>query len=333
MSADNLQLSVVVPVFNGASTIAAVVEETLRLSEIFSLEIILVDDGSVDGSAEVCTRLVRQYCGVIRFVQLARNYGEHSAVLAGLSQTGGQFVAVIDDDGQQDPTDLEQMVRLLHESQCDVVYGIYSQKRHPLHRRFFSWLSGQTARLLLGKPAELYLSSFKVMSRFLVDRITQYRGPFPYIDGLILQSTNRIIQTHVHHRSRLTGRSGYTFTRLMRLWLNMAVGFSILPLRLSLWAGLTAAVVSFILLVDILIEKLWLQKNLPLGIPELIAALSLFSGLQFLLLGVLGEYLGRSFLTISGAPQYVIRSIAITDSRQLSLTAPQLTGSLNERGA
>jgi undecaprenyl-phosphate 4-deoxy-4-formamido-L-arabinose transferase len=326
--ADSLQLSVVVPVYNGGGTIATVVEETLRLQSNLSLEIILVDDGSIDCSSVVCEDLVRQHSDVIRFVQLARNYGEHSAVLAGLAQVRGRIVAIIDDDGQQDPDDLLQMVRLLQSTQGDVVYGVYRHKHHPVHRQFLSWLSGQTARLLLGKPAELYLSSFKVMSRFVVDRITQYRGPFPYLDGLILQSTNRIFQVQVRHRSRLAGRSGYTFPRLMRLWMNMAVGFSILPLRLSLWVGLAAATISFILLIDILIEKLWLQQNLPLGIPELIAALSFFSGLEFVLLGVLGEYLGRSFLTISGAPQYVIRSITESNSRA---TPDQPPRSLNER--
>ncbi len=307
MSADSLQLSVVVPVYNGADTIGLVVNEILALRNSVSLEIILVDDGSTDSTASVCRLIALQNAGV-RFFQLARNYGEHAAVLAGLGQIRGEVAAIVDDDGQQNPNDIVCMAQLLLQNQVDVVYGIYRRKHHPPHRRLASWISGQTARLLIGKPSQLYLSSFKVMNRFLVQRITEYRGPYPYIDGLIMQCTNRIAQIEVQHRPRVAGNSGYTLARLLRLWLNMAAGFSVLPLRLSLWTGIAASGLSLLLLLEIVFEKLWLRPDLPQGIPAIIAALSLFSGLQFVLLGIVGEYLGRTFLTVSGARQYVIRS-------------------------
>jgi undecaprenyl-phosphate 4-deoxy-4-formamido-L-arabinose transferase len=303
------QYSFVIPVFNGASSIFGVVSRILKTFHGRSIQIVLVDDGSQDNSASVCRELTESGNGVIQFVQLSKNFGEHSAVLAGLQQTNGSVVAVLDDDGQNPPEELPRMFEELERLSVDVLYGCYEGRKHHWFRRFGSAFNDRVANVMLGKPRGLYLSSFKVMNRFLVNEIIKYRGPFPYIDGLICRSTNRMAQIAVQHESRSHGKSNYTLRRLFRLWLNMFMGFSILPLRLTSLVGIVVASLSGFWLVAILIDKIWLSPEVTAGIPSVLAVIVLFSGVQLVVIGMIGEYLGRVFLANNGQPQYIIRSV------------------------
>lgn len=306
-NASNCEVSVVIPVFNGAMSIREVVERVQSVLALCEHEIVLVDDGSADNSSQVCQELLQSSSQRIQFIQLARNFGEHNAVLAGLACTTGQYVAVLDDDGQNPPEELPHMLATL-KSQClDVVYGKYSERQHNWFRRMGSAFNDRVANVLLRKPPELYLSSFKVMNRFIVDELTKYEGPFPYIDGLICRSTNRLGQVSVKHSSRLAGESNYSLLRLFCLWLNMFVGFSIVPLRLASIVGLMTAASSLVWLVVILIDKLWINPTVTVGVPTLLACICLFSGAQLMVLGLIGEYLGRVHLSTNGQPQYIIR--------------------------
>jgi len=300
-------LSFVIPVYNGSQTISAVVE---RIAQSFAgtvFEIILVNDGSADDSERACRELAHRHPGVVRFVHLARNFGEHNAVLAGLRSTAGQAVAILDDDGQNPPEEVWPLWEHLQATGCDVVYGRYREKRHSWFRNLGSRLNDRMATWLLKKPKDLYLSSFKVLDRFLVDEVIRYRGPFPYIDGLIFRSTRNIGQVEVEHRERIAGRSGYTLRRLVRLWLNMFLGFSIAPLRLSVVIGMGTSLFSLLLLVGIVIDKLWLNPGVPVGVPTVLTCIALFAGVQLIVLGMIGEYVGRIFLEQNGMPQYVVR--------------------------
>jgi glycosyltransferase involved in cell wall biosynthesis len=310
------KFSFVIPVFNGEGSVSGVVA---RIRSVFSrdpIQIVLVDDGSNDFSGRVCTELVVTYPTIVEFVELARNFGEHSAVLAGLAQTRASFVAILDDDGQNPPEELPRMFAELIDSGADVVYGRYAERRHNWFRRFGSSFNDRVANAMLGKPRGLYLSSFKVMNRFLVDEIIKHRGPFPYIDGLICRTTRRLAQITVAHDARVRGKSNYTFRRLVRLWLNMFLGFSILPLRITSLLGILIASLSCIWLLAILVDKLWLSPGITAGIPTLLAVIVLFSGLQLVALGMIGEYLGRVFLANNGQPQYVVRNILHAEKQQ-----------------
>ncbi len=302
------KLSIVIPVFNGAASIAHVVERSLSvLNDPDAVEVVLINDGSIDDSEEVCRKLVERHAGNVIFVQLARNFGEHNAVLAGMSRARGDFVAVLDDDAQNPP---EEVPRMLAELECrslDVVYGRYIERKHTLTQRMGSWFNDRMANVMLRKPRGLYLSSFKVLNRFLVDQIIQYRGPYPYIDGLICRTTCRIGQIDVRHDHRLVGQSNYTLRRLVRLWLNMFLGFSILPLRMSVVLGFVTSASSVLWLAIILIDKLWLTPSVTIGIPTVLACIVLFSGVQLIVLGTIGEYVGRVFLAGNGMPQYIVR--------------------------
>ncbi|MHB8903355.1 MAG: glycosyltransferase family 2 protein, partial [Thermoguttaceae bacterium] len=215
-----IELSLVIPVYNGSETIASVVAGARAALASVSHEIVLVNDGSADASEEVCRRLAAEYPATVSFVQLSRNFGEHAAVLAGLRRTRGEFVATLDDDGQNPPDQIPLLLEYARLHRLDVVYGRYREKHHSLLRNGGSWLTNAVATFVLKKPPDLYLSSFKVMSRFLVDVLGEYRGPYPYLDGLILQATQRFGQVVVEHRQRQLGRSGYNLRRLLRLWSN-----------------------------------------------------------------------------------------------------------------
>jgi undecaprenyl-phosphate 4-deoxy-4-formamido-L-arabinose transferase len=195
---------------------------------------------------KICADLARRSPATVKLVQLSRNFGEHSAVLAGINQAQGQYIAaVLDDDGQNPPEEVVKLLAELKRGNYDVVYGHYLEKQHSWFRNAGSKFNARIATLMLHKPKDLYLSSFKVMTRFLANEIVKYSGPYPYTDGLIYRATRRIGQVAVEHRIALAGPSRYTFRKLVRLWLNMFLNFSVAPLRLSVYVGLAASSASW----------------------------------------------------------------------------------------
>lgn len=301
-------LSIVVPVYNGSATIPELVSALAGLEVDGGYEIVLVDDGSPDSSAEVCRALVDETGSVpVIFVALSRNYGEHNAVMAGLAQTTGDFVITMDDDLQNPPSEVLKLLNACREGGHDVVYTYYPRKKHSLFRNIGSRFANFTADLLLDKPKHLYVSSFRCMNRHVVDNLLAYDGPFPYVDGLIMQVTQRLGAIEVVHLPRAVGRSGYTLRRLVRLWMSICINFSVVPLRLSSLMGLLLTMVGFIVLVVFLVD--WLVEKQPQGWLSIIGTVILFSGAQLVMLGVMGEYVGRIFLSANRKPQYVVRNV------------------------
>ncbi|MEX1096808.1 MAG: glycosyltransferase family 2 protein [Planctomycetales bacterium] len=306
-----MHLSLVIPVYNASESVGPLVE---RIHGLFAgpdfdgdFEIVLVNDGSADDSEAVCAEIVERRPETVRFLQLSRNFGEHSAVLAGLDAARGDFVAVLDDDGQNPPEEVLRMLEHLERHGYDVVYGRYIERKHGWFRRLGSAFNDRMATLMLGKPKHIYFSSFKVMSRFVVDQIVRYRGPFPYIDGLIYRTTTNIGQIDVAHRERVAGRSGYTLKKLVKLWLNMFLGFSIAPLRLTVLVGLATSLLSALALVVVIVDRLWFNPKIPHGTPTVLVFVSFLAGVQLMVVGMIGEYVGRIFLEQNGMPQYIVR--------------------------
>lgn len=308
-------LSLVIPVYNGSRTIGPLVEQITKVFGSSSFEVVLVNDGSEDDSEAVCKQLTEVFPSTVVFVHLSRNFGEHNAVLAGFKQARGRYVAVLDDDGQNPPEEVSRMLEELKRKDYDVVYGHYIEKKHSAFRNFGSWFNDRIATIMLHKPKDLYLSSFKVMNRFVIDQITKYRGPYPYTDGLIYRVTRNIGQIPVEHRASFEGRSRYTFRRLLRLWLNMFLNFSIKPLRLSIYVGLLTSCLSIVALIAIFIDRIWITPNVTLGIPTVLGTIVLLAGIQLMILGLVGEYLGRLYLDQTGTPQYVVRYVKGQNSR------------------
>jgi undecaprenyl-phosphate 4-deoxy-4-formamido-L-arabinose transferase len=304
-----VDLSFVIPVYNGSRTIGSVVRRIHGLFSDLSIEVVLVNDGSQDDSEQTCVGLLDEFPDTLVYVHLARNFGEHNAVLAGLNHAIGDYVAVLDDDGQNPPEDVRRLYDEIRAKNHDVVFGRYRVKRHGWFRNFGSWFNDRMANFMLKKPRELYLSSFKVMNRFVVDEITGYRGAFPYIDGLILRTTRNLGQIDVEHLERPDAESNYTMRKLIGLWLNMFLNFSITPLRLAAVLGTVTSSVSLILLIAVVVDKLYFNPGIPVGVPTLLMTIVFFSGVQLVILGTIGEYLGRLFLDHSKSPQFVVRYV------------------------
>jgi undecaprenyl-phosphate 4-deoxy-4-formamido-L-arabinose transferase len=307
MKTSAAELSFVIPVFNGGRTIEGVVRSIHDLFRGLQFEVVLVNDGSGDDSEIVCRSLQETLPQTVTFVHLARNFGEHNAVLAGLHYTTGEYVVILDDDGQNPPEEVRKLYDTIRETGRDVVYGRYREKKHGTGRNLGSRLNDRVANVMLKKPKDLYLSSFKIMNRFVVDEISRYSGSFPYIDGLVLRATRNLGQIEVEHRERRQARSGYTLRKLFLLWLNMFLNFSITPLRIAAIVGTVTSLVSLVLLVAIVVDKLYVNPEVPVGIPTVLVLIVFFSGLQLVILGTIGEYLGRLFLDQTGTPQFVVR--------------------------
>ncbi len=300
-------LSIIIPVYNSENTINRLVEGLIKeLGALYKLEIILVNDNSVDDSEKVCISLFRNNKEIVKFYSLSKNVGEHSAVMAGLNNVTSDYAVIMDDDFQNPISEVVNLVNTALENDYDVVYSYYVEKKHKLFRNIGSWFNDKAANLMLRKPKGLYLSSFKILNRFLVNEIIKYQAPFPYIDGSILQITDKIGKVKVEHHERKDGSSGYTLKKLISLWLNMFTNFSILPLRSSIVFGFIFAFLGLLLGIYTVLEKI-VDPDLPVGYAALFVSISVFAGVQLIALGMLGEYIGRVFLSLNKKPQYTIR--------------------------
>lgn len=304
------QLSVIIPVYLGEKTIARLCDRlvTVLRKNFRSFEVILVNDGSTDGSYAECCGIVRKYPSIVTFVHLSKNFSEHNAVMAGLNYCGGEFAVIIDDDFQNPPEEIIKLYDKITESGMQVVFSCYEKKKHHPFRNLGSRFNDKVANVMLKKPKGLYLSSFKIIKHTLVAEIIKYKGPYPYIDGLILRTTNEIETQLVSHDIRAEGKSNYTLRKLVKLWSNMFINFSLLPLRLSIMLGVAFSILGFIFAAYIVVEKIR-NPHIPMGYPSIIMSVMIFSGIILLILGMIGEFLGRLFLTANGMPQYAVSDL------------------------
>lgn len=304
-------LTVVIPVFNSQRTIGPLVEALFEALAGVDLEVVLVNDGSRDGSEAACLALARRF-GRVRFVSLRRNFGEFNAVLCGLNYARGRFCAIIDDDFQNPPGEILKLLRAAETSGYDVVYAVYAEKKHGLLRNAGSWLVNRLTTGLLDKPRDLYLSSFKVLRREVVAEITRYRGPYPYLDGLIFRVTRHVGRVAVVHHARREGRSSYTPRKLISLFLNVLFGYSLRPLRLLTLTGLVLTGLSLVLLLlEAAVEEpgRWQATD-----PLLVTVVLLVGGLNLTAIGLLGEYVGKLYMHQSGLPPYVVKAEVLNET-------------------
>jgi glycosyltransferase involved in cell wall biosynthesis len=308
MNGNDIKISIVIPVYNARLSIAGLVNELIaKITVHYVMEVILVNDFSSDGSHQECLKLHEAHKGIVKYISLAKNFGEHNAVMAGLNKATGEHVVIMDDDFQNPVTEVIKLIDHAVSNDFDVVYTYYSEKKHGMWRNLGSRINNAMANILLKKPRDLYLSSFKCLNRFIVSEIIKYDLPYPYIDGLILRSTASIGKIRVDHQERQQGRSGYTLLRLIKLWSNMFTSFSVIPLRISIFVGLFFALTGFLFGVYSVIEH-FIVPNLPPGFSLTITAIFVFAGIQLISLGMIGEYIGRIFISQNKQPQYTIKN-------------------------
>jgi glycosyltransferase involved in cell wall biosynthesis len=320
-------LTIVVPVYRGAGTVGRLVKALSALRPAGGIEIVLVNDGSPDESGAVCRELAARATVPLTYLEHARNFGEHNAVMTGLRHARGAFVITMDDDLQNPPEEVLKLYDHARLGNWDVVYTRYAEKKHEGWRNLGSHFANRVADALLDKPKGLYLSSFRCMSALVVREVARYSGPYPYVDGLIMQVTQRIDSIEVTHLARAEGRSNYTVVRLVRLWMNLATNFSVLPLRLAIFAGAAMGALGMFGAALVMLEAA--KGTTPSGWASVMTVILLLSSVQFLIVGVLGEYVGRAFLSANGKPQGVVREMIGPASEEIASAvrpAPRLVG-------
>ena len=319
-------LSVVIPVYNAEKTIAKLCRELIsHLTPLYRLDIVLVNDCSPDNSDAVCRVLHEEFPEIVTCIRLSRNFSEHNAVMAGLHHAKGEYIVIMDDDFQNPPDEVPRLVVEIQKG-FDVVYCHYSEKNDSLFRNFGSYLNGTMARVVLAKPSNLYLSSFKIINRFLRDEIIRYSGPHPYIDAIILRTTRNIGTILVRHDERKSGRSGYTIKKLVALWGNMIVSCSLIPLRVIGVAGGVLTVVGLYSVLNGMFRDLVPTLSDPSDLEKLTSVTMFFRGFQLVATSIVGEYVGRIYMKLTSEPQFVIRSMCEASAGQEPAGRPEHAG-------
>ena len=269
-----------------------------------SYEIVLINDCSKDNVWEKIKELTKENAN-IKAINFSKNFGQHSALMAGYRNVEGEIVVSLDDDGQIPINEVYSLINKLNEG-YDVVYASYAHKKHSFARNIGTKLNNYMCEKLLKKPKNITITSFFASKKFVIDEIIKYKNPYTYVPGLILRTTKNISQVPVCHREREIGTSGYNFIKLLELWLNGFTAFSVLPLRISTLIGIIISMLGFIYMVYVIINKL-LNPNVPLGWSSTISILLIIGGMILFVLGMIGEYIGRIYISINSSPQYVVK--------------------------
>lgn len=305
-----MKISFVIPCYCSEKTITGVVERIEHVMEQLegnTFEVILVNDCSRDGTWQVIQGLAKEKKAVVA-INLAKNVGQHGALLAGLNHISGELAVTLDDDGQTPIENLPQMLAKLQEG-YDVVSAKYVTRHQPsAFRRIGSILNKKMSRWLIERPEGVSVSVFLVMRQYIVNEMIRYKEPYPYIAGLVLRATQNVGNVEMEQAAREVGHSGYTLKKLLNLWVNGFTSFSIKPLRLATFSGMVLAILGFLYAIVIIAQKIFLI-HVQAGWSSLASLILLVGGLILMVLGIMGEYLGRIYLCINHTPQYVVREI------------------------
>ena len=271
------------------------------------LEFVLVNDCSPDGgkTIQVLRKMAAEHRDV-KVIDLARNSGQHNALMAALRHADGDVIIGMDDDGQTHPSQLGKLFETFDQG-YDLVYGYYPEKKHNWFRNLGSKFNDLTINMMINKPKDVRTSSYFLVRKFVRDYAIQYKGSYTYLLGLFMRCTQNIASVPIRHFEREVGESGYTLGQLIRLW-SSVLGFSVIPLRMASIAGFFFAGVGFIMAIVVFLMK-FMRPDMSMGWPSLMCAITFFFGLNFMFLGMIGEYLGRMFLGMNREPQYVIKAM------------------------
>lgn len=304
---NSAKISIVIPVYNSAASLQQLVTElTQTLHNKLDYELLLINDGSKDNSWEEIREISKGQPELIG-INLRKNCGQDNAIMAGLGMTTGLYCVIMDDDLQHDPAIIFDLLSEMQHG-ADVCYANFEHREQTAYKRSGSDLNGKVAQVLVNKPKHIYLSPFKIIHRAVVDEILRYSGPYPYIDGILLNITDKISQVPATHRKRLAGKSTYGLRNSLSVFLKLFTGFSIVPLRIATYSGLVATFIGGLLGLKYLYDY-FIAKNYIEGWTTVVLLILIFGGLILTSLGIVGEYIGRMYLTMNNKPQYSISEI------------------------
>jgi len=304
-------LSFVIPCYRSQNTILKVVDEierTVKTRGEYDYEIVLVNDCSPDGVWSVISDLAKRNPKVTA-INLAKNFGQHSALLAGYNYCSGDYVISLDDDGQTPADELYKLVDKLGEG-FDVVYASYGEVHQNIVRKLGSNLAKAMSDYMFDiKGDKNHGSSYYIAKKFVINEMINYKNPYPYMGGLVLRVTRNIGFVFVNHRDRMEGKSGYSLKGLISLWLNGFTAFSVKPLRIGSYIGFLSSFIGIFYAIFIIIKKLFINPDLQTGWSSIISVIMIIGGIIMIMLGLIGEYVGRIYICINNSPQYVIKEI------------------------
>jgi len=300
-------VTVAIPCYNSSQTLETVVSDIKKQfadKPDYDYQIVLVNDNSKDNTFEVIENLCKKDNKIIG-VDLSKNYGQVSAQMAAIRFVKGDIAVFMDDDGQHPADEMFKLIKSV-ESGNDLVYACFPNKKHGLFKVITSKLNSKLLEWTNRKPKGIKLSSYFALSLVSIKALRKYRSPYPSIGGYLLQVTRRVVNVEVTHRERLAGNSNYTLKKMFTLWLQGFTNFSIAPLRFASFMGVFSAFIGFLTGVILIIQKLF-NPNMAVGYTSIMAAVMFVGGLLMLMIGILGEYIGRMYILLSNMPQFNIR--------------------------
>jgi len=302
-----MKISFVIPCYKSETTIEGVVDDIRSVirgySDELDYEVVLVNDNSPDNVWSVISRLSKEDSR-IKGYRLSKNFGQYAALMAGYNKASGDIIISLDDDGQTPAAGATALIDKIKEG-YDVVFGKYLKRRDSGFRKFGTYVNKKMSESLIGKPKHVDVTSYYAMKRFVVDSMVEYDNPYPYIAGLIFRATTNCANVDIEHEYRTDGKSGYTFKKLISLWLNGFTSFSVKPLRIATVLGLICSAVGFAVIIYTVIDRI-LNPDMPAGYSALASMILFIGGITMIMLGVIGEYIGRMYISLNKAPQYII---------------------------
>lgn len=300
-------LSFVIPCYGSEKTIGVVIDEIIDIvsqKDEYQYEIVAVNDYSKDNVWEVLKEKASANQN-IKLINFAKNMNRPGAVMAGLRYSRGDYVIILDDDGQCPMNRLWDLLSPLNNG-FDVSMAKYTEYKQSRFKSFGTIVNRTMTEMVIDKPKNLSFTNFMALKRFIVEEISKYDNPYPYLTGLILRTTDRIINIPMEERERISGKTTFTLPKMIKLWVNGFTAFSIKPLRISSLIGVICALVGFVFGIITIIRKL-VVPDISVGWSSTVAIMLFIGGLIMLMLGMIGEYIGRIYISINNAPQYVVR--------------------------
>lgn len=300
------EISFIIPCYKSEKTISKVIDEVCFTSDrlnISNYEIICVDDCSPDNVFDELKKLANKY-SCVKAIRFAKNFGQHAGMIAGIKNSCGRICVFLDDDGQCPIEKLDVLIAPLANG-FDVSMASYAKKKQSLFKNIGSKFNELVVNLLVDKPKEIQMTNFIAIKRFVADELTKYNGPYPYISGLLFRSSSKITNVPMEERNRMDGGTTYSLKKLVLLWSNSFTAFSIKPLRFSTFLGISTSCIGGFLAVLTVMRKI-INPSILIGWSSVISIILILGGITLFVLGVIGEYVGRIYMSLNATPQFVI---------------------------